>query len=123
MFIYAQNLTNHTDLPFIPSNRFNSSILFNYELKQLHPTASIEFFAENKQKHYTEGSDYLPPPPAYQLINLSVGTTKLFGNKNIAVLVGIQNLLNKSYRSYTNRFRYYIDELGRNYTLRIQYKF
>ena len=34
--------------------------------------------------------------------------------------VGVDNLLNTSYRDYLNRFRYYTDEMGTNVSLRVK---
>jgi iron complex outermembrane receptor protein len=35
----------------------------------------------------------------------------------------ISNLLNTSYRNYLNRLRYFSDDLGRNFSLSMSYKF
>ena len=37
--------------------------------------------------------------------------------------VVIENALNKEYRNYMNRFRYYTAEMGRNVSLKISYEF
>jgi iron complex outermembrane receptor protein len=37
--------------------------------------------------------------------------------------IGVNNLLNTSYRDYLNRFRYYTDEMGTNVTLRLKIPF
>ncbi len=62
--------------------------------------------------------DILEEPNGYLLIDLvwnaSIG--KMEWN------IGIKNLLNSSYRSYTNRLRYFADELGRNFSLSLSYR-
>ena len=37
--------------------------------------------------------------------------------------IGVDNLLNTSYREYTNRMKYYADDLGRNFTVGVKYIF
>lgn len=61
--------------------------------------------------------DYMPAPSAYFLGNLSWS-----GQVNhIALSLQIKNILNKTYRSYTNRLRYFADETGRNFVVSVKY--
>lgn len=63
--------------------------------------------------------DILPPPSGYLLANLS-----LFANwNNFEFQFGVRNLLNTSYRSYTDRLRYFADGTGRNFQVGVTYKF
>lgn len=58
--------------------------------------------------------DFLPPPPGYWLWNLSMGISLKPRNVQYDFRVASDNTLNKRYREYTNRFRYYANDLGRN---------
>ncbi|MCB0762599.1 MAG: TonB-dependent receptor [Flavobacteriales bacterium] len=65
-------------------------------------------------------SDFAPPPKAYVLPGMQLGADLLIANQSVAVHVVVTNLLNSTYRSYLNRFRYYADESGTDVQLRIR---
>ena len=66
----------------------------------------------------------VPPPDAYHLLHFNSSidfkTTK---NKTLTVGLEIENLLNTSYRNYLNRFRYYADDLGRNFLINLKFNY
>lgn len=121
--IYGQNLSNNTPLYYIPSSRLNSGLNFEKELKNIHPFISIESMLVLEQKRYTANTDYAPPPPTYHLLNFEIGTKKIWKCNDVAVIFAVQNCLNVKYRDYTNRFRYFTDEAGINFNLKLNYKF
>jgi iron complex outermembrane receptor protein len=121
--IYGQNLSNKSPLYFIPSNRLNTALNFKKEMKNLYPLINIESIWVLKQERYLANSDYAPPPPSYHLLNFEIGTKKIWKCNKVAIIFAVQNLLNVSYRDYTNRFRYYTDEAGRNFNIKLNYKF
>ncbi|MEM6316792.1 MAG: TonB-dependent receptor [Bacteroidota bacterium] len=63
--------------------------------------------------------DILAPPEGYFLVNLSLFATW----KQLDFQVGVQNLLDTTYRSYTDRLRYFADGLGRNVQVGVSYQF
>ncbi len=69
----------------------------------------------------TDGSafDILPPPPGYLLLN--AGWTGRIDRFQLGVQV--RNALNQRYRSYTDRLRYFADEVGRNVMVSVKYAF
>lgn len=58
--------------------------------------------------------DFMEAPEGYWLLNLSAGAS--IKNKKVQYdfRIASENILNQKYREYTNRFRYYADDLGRN---------
>ena len=64
--------------------------------------------------------DYKDPPPGYFLLQASLGKTFKAGKQPWEVSLSGDNLLNKAYRNYLNRFRYFADEMGRNIVLRVR---
>lgn len=63
--------------------------------------------------------DIVAPPPGYFLADLSwSGSWKSF-----TFQFEVRNLLNTSYRSYTDRLRYFADGLGRNFIVGLEYSF
>ncbi|MGB5356549.1 MAG: TonB-dependent receptor [Eudoraea sp.] len=72
----------------------------------------------------TELVDVSTPPPAYHLFNFDATMDfKMNSKSTLGLGFTISNLLNTSYRNYLNRFRFYADDLGRNFllTLKINY--
>ncbi len=70
------------------------------------------------------GQDYQAPPPGYVLLNAEAGA--VFGAATrypLRIGLSATNLLDVAYRDYLNRYRYYLDELGRNLTLRLMLRF
>ena len=72
----------------------------------------------------TETLDLSTPPNAYHLLNFNSSLDfKIRENKDISLTFGIMNLLNKKYRNYLNRLRYYSNDLGRSFIFGANYKF
>lgn len=70
------------------------------------------------------GQDYQAPPAGYFLLNAEAGLVlKPTSRHPLSVGLSGTNLLNTRYRDYLNRYRYYLDELGRNVTLRLKLTF
>ncbi|WP_430908802.1 TonB-dependent receptor [Maribacter sp. 2-571] len=64
--------------------------------------------------------DINTPPPAYHLLNLDMETRfDLFKKKDLTVGLSILNVMNTNYRDYLNRLRFFADDLGRNWALRL----
>ncbi len=61
------------------------------------------------------------PPKGYQLFNFnSEMQFDTFEKSKITIGFNIQNIFNKNYRDYLNRTRFYVDDLGRNFTVQIK---
>lgn len=67
----------------------------------------------DRQHLYVSGSDFLPPPPAYHLWHFKLASSQEKEN-SWSWNIEVNNLLNRSYRSYLDRFRYFMDMPGRN---------
>lgn len=67
--------------------------------------------------------DYAPAPSAYTLVHVSMQSTVTIHKKPIQIGCTIFNVLNKAYRDYLNRFRYFFDEMGMNASVRLSYNF
>jgi iron complex outermembrane receptor protein len=77
-----------------------------------------------KQTRYPANVDYLPPPEGYILFNFEIGgEINLFSSLPAQVNLSINNLFDTSYRDYLSRFRYYVDDPGRNLIIRINIPF
>ena len=140
----ASDESNHDRLVYIPPNRYTVSV----RVEEPSRVRLKNFFAETKVKYtarqeraprtipvdvFLEGSEFNPfendpsnfdlmaAPDGYWLLNLSSGfsirTTK---KVRYDLRLVAENLLNTSYREYTNRLRYYADDLGRNFIVSVK---
>ena len=69
-----------------------------------------------RQDDFPEGIDYADPPAGYELFDLDLHAEIAVADQPVRVQFGIRNLFNQRYRDYLSRFRYFIDNPGRNVT-------
>ena len=136
----AYNKTEKTWLIQMPADRYEAEIdyLFvdgkrlknqsvrlavQYVTKQTRvpPTGNIK--VKDASGNEQMQSDYMMPPPAYNLINLEYFTSIHFPSTRVEFIMGINNLLNTSYRDYMNAFRYFALDRGRNISFKVKIPF
>lgn len=106
----------------IPSNRLTQRLKYTYTFPKDKWNAFIEIEGLNvfQQTRFTENMDYVNPPDAYFLLNCQAGISKKISKEQtLQFIVSCSNLTNKSYRDYMNRFRYFADDLGRNWNFKV----
>jgi len=138
----ASDVTNHDFLIFIPSNRFE--VALRYERPAL--STLRNFYVETKTRYIAKQGraprvltvreiitdkeqnidpfkddssnfDFMAAPDGYWLWNLAIGTSVKRDRVQYDFRLASENTLNQQYREYTNRFRYYSDDVGRNVVL------
>jgi iron complex outermembrane receptor protein len=131
--------THHDYLVFIPSNKYE--VALRYDRPAL--SSFRNFYIESKTKYVakqtraprvitvreikeaqeqntdpfngnTSNFDFMAPPDGYWLWNVSMGLSIKGKSAKYDFRFSSENTLNQKYREYTNRFRYYADDLGRN---------
>jgi iron complex outermembrane recepter protein len=120
-FLWGTDLKNSQVLYGMPSNRITQRVRFSTIRtgNKLNYFVEVELLDVLKQKRYLANSDYVSPPKGYDLLNAQLGISKKMNNgENLQVVLACSNLTNLSYRDYMNRFRYFTDELGRNWTVK-----
>jgi iron complex outermembrane recepter protein len=119
--VRAMDTSNQVFLPFIPADQIENKIHFKLFSKDSHKDFS--FYVANllvaKQLREPE-FDLSPAPPAYSLWNMGF---RLSTQNNISFNLQVNNLFDKEYKDYMNRFRFFTHEMGRNILLKINYKF
>lgn len=118
-FIYAVYTASREYPAFIPQSRIRQFINFKYHQW----TLQYHFEHVFKQKFYTNGTDFIPPPDAYGLNGFEITNNNADGKSRIEAAIGVSNLFNIRYRTYTDRFRYFMDMPGRNIQLKIIWHF
>jgi iron complex outermembrane receptor protein len=123
--IYAYNKTIHDYLIYTPPSRFQNSIGFHFGnlsgLKRIF--FSVEDVYVSKQSRVPVGQDYVLPPAGYNLINLQLSFRLNYLHNYADISFAVNNLTNTAYRDYLDRFRYFTDEPGRNFIVRLKVPF
>ncbi len=121
--VRAYDRSTGSHLEFIPADKYslNANWEIPYSNKRFRES-SLDFGISHTDRQYrvSQTQDYLATPSAYTLFSLDARTNIYFNEKPIGLSFTALNLTNKVYRDYLNRFRYYADEVGRNFILRIQ---
>ena len=110
--LWANETGSGRFLPYIPPLRLGESLNFSYKKGRL----ELKHRYVGKQTRFDPQTDLVPfSPPAYHWLGLSA-SMKICCLKGHKVQLGceIANLLNTEYKEYTNRFRYYAHEAGRD---------
>ncbi len=118
-------LSYQPSISFLDQTEF--LLAFDYTFEQFqHPRIlTVEEFLYSFQTDITRFGenapdfDILPPPPGYFLTNFSWKSSF----KNFNWQFQVRNVFNSSYRIYTDRLRYFADDLGRNFVLSLTYRF
>lgn len=137
-YLYAKDVTRNDVLIFIPPAQMEHALTYRTTTvreQDFFVTVSIPVvFKQNRAPVTIYPSnitpemrdntfDFAPAPDAYALLNASMGVKLPLKERELSISLEGQNLLNTSYRSYMNRLRYFADEPGRNFVLRIKYNF
>lgn len=124
-WIRAINRETKGFFPYIPSDRYSQRIEWSptlpiKQIKQL--SLSLEHLYVTQQKRFDPEIDFIPQtPPAYHLFGLSIGTSLHWGRGLFEIRLKGENIFNHLYKEYTNRFRYYAHEKGRDIQLSLSY--
>ena len=138
--LFAFDRTNRDYLVYIPPNRTDNGIRYELGDRQaafpkrvtgVYVSVTNQYVArqnrvptvtqrqENDRVIFT--GDFAPPPPAYTLVGAEIGFMWRVSRQSMNVILTGTNLLNRAYRDYLDRFRYFADEPGRNITLRVKW--
>lgn len=110
-------------LPLIPSDRFENGLKWKGEKTGpfLQPEFSFSALNVLKQTRMNRAEDYKDAPDAYMLFNFDVSSSFRFAGQNFDAGFSVNNIMNTKYREYMDAFRYFNDEPGRSFTLRLKY--
>lgn len=121
-FLWARDLRAKDWLAQMPANRLEGNLTYCFSSRRFQRRYVSPAIVHVLRQHRVPAlGDYLPPPNAYTLLNLQVASSLKLGEKSVQLQLGILNVLNVRYRDYMNRFRYFNDEVGRNFILQLKY--
>ena len=137
-FSIVKGLDTSTNIPLInmPAPKFTNAVSYNIE-KWNNLMVRLESNYLFRQNETPENIVVFSPqadeevllrindaPDAAHIINGSAEVTFPFKNKNeLNIGLTVNNILNTNYRDYLNRLRYFADDLGRNFLLRLTFNY
>jgi iron complex outermembrane recepter protein len=135
----ARDVINESYFLFIPSNRYSLDLRYDqsefFSLKNAYLESGLQYVSrqmfsprvvsvrefkgtsENDADPFNGDAsifDFAEPPDGYYLLKIAAGFSIKSENVQYDFRLSAENLLNHRYRDYTNRFRYYANDLGRN---------
>lgn len=120
--LLVKDQRNQTFIYGIPAQRTTGKLKYTFDglsLKNAYWTVSSSYTA--KQNRMETNEDFTDSPAAYTLLNTELGGQ--YQDTRLHVSIGINNILNTSYRDYMNRYRYYADDVGISIFLILNYTF
>jgi len=124
-YLRGNDKIHQIGLVFMPANTIRNKLelQFNEGKKLKNSSLGIQVKHVFRQNNIIDDQDFLLPPPAYSLLNFDMATTYRMKRHELQFSISIDNVLNRKYRDYLNRLRYFADEVGRNASLRIGWIF
>ena len=124
-FVRGRNTAESQPLYQMPSTRFIAGLSLHLPTGGRLLDAGIGFEGRFvlRQDNFPEGIDYADPPAGYNLFDLDLHAEIAVADQPVRVQFGIRNLFNQRYRDYLSRFRYFIDNPGRNVTFGLSIPF
>jgi iron complex outermembrane receptor protein len=138
-YLYGQDVTANQPLIYMPPAQLDTELSWNIPYLSLYKSflkARVLHVAKQARTPRTinpvdlEGNpppnetfDFMDAPQAYTLVNLETGFTIPTGEHDITFALACENLTNQRYRNYMNRLRYFADDIGRNFIVRLSYNF
>lgn len=124
-YIRGKDISQHIPLIFIPPPNLTSGINFHLDKLSIinNFEADLSYRIVFQQSNLLPDQDFVVAPPAYSLLSAKIAGSLRVKNGSLNIYLKSDNLLNKAYRDYMNRQRYFADELGRNFTFGVSYQF
>lgn len=132
--LQGNNTSENIPLIHMPGANFTNGLFYNN--KKLHQlNIGLTYKTVLQQKRYPDYNFYTynpiiqedvyvdisSTPPSYSILSFtSSASFKVFKKSKMDIQFNVENLFNTSYREYLNRLRYFGDELGRNFNIKIK---
>lgn len=120
--IWASERSTGRYLPYIPPLRIGQELKVSFDRGYI----ALEHKYVAEQKRFDPATDLIPyAPPAYHLLGLRASYEQPLAQKwgKLTYTFSVENLLNREYKEYTNRARYYAHDLGVDARFAVRYTF
>lgn len=135
--LQGDNLSDDIPLINMPATNFTNTITYNNEkLNQLsiglkqktvlqqNRFPDYNFFTFDPILQEDVYVDISSTPSTYTLLDFNSSIDlKTFKSGTLRLEFNVQNLFNTSYREHLNRLRYFADELGRNFNIKLKFNY
>jgi iron complex outermembrane receptor protein len=123
--LFARDTKKESWLPLMPADRLETGFrVDNQQFKYFKNVfTEINLALTRRQTRVPVQPDYAPAPVGYGLVNVALGSDIFFNKIKMNITLKVDNVLNKTYREYLDRFRYFTDALGRNISIRLKTNF
>lgn len=124
--VRANERGSNSYLPYIPSTRITQTLTWRPRgTERIRPWVSLSHRYVGKQKRFDPARDLVDfTPEAYHLLAMGIGATmSLRGTQTLELAIMGDNILNKEYKEYTNRSRYYAHDMGRDIRCTLSWHF
>ncbi|WP_378179917.1 TonB-dependent receptor [Aquimarina sp. SS2-1] len=135
-YIYGQDTAADEPLINMPAPNFRSELIYekenwNVKLSNTSVLRQTRFPDNNFTTDFIENGveqtalvDISTPPPGYSIFDISGAYIfDIWNPKDLTLGMSITNIMDTNYRDYLNRQRFYADNVGRNFTLNLNFKF
>lgn len=113
--LWADDLQHTSPLFGMPPLQFRHSLLLHNQPNETQASLSAGIqIRQVLRQDYSPVDDFAPPPAGYAI----VGLTAEWSRGKTRITAGVDNLLNRPYREYLDRLRYFADAPGRNIYLK-----
>ena len=123
--VRGQDVSNDLPLVYMPTDQLSSSVSYTLPIQKGPKELKVGLDGQYvfKQNNLEASQDFLTPPAAYFLVGSMAETHWKWKKNRVYVFIQIENLLDRKYRDYLNRLRYYSDSEGRNIRIGLKYGF
>lgn len=116
-YVQSYNLKTQLALPFSPQPSIKNGLTYQFEdwkiLRETYVNIFHEYHMAAKGFYRIDRSE--KPTPAYQLIDLGMGTHLQIGRQEVNISLQVKNLLDTKYLNHLSRYRIInVPEQGRN---------
>ncbi|GIV40185.1 MAG: membrane protein [Thermonema sp.] len=136
--LWAHDITRNAGLNRVPPPAYRGAFVWQKERWGKFSGIQVELAAEyagiawslpavvapaevgSRPEQQTQAWDFMPPPNDYWLFHWRIEGSY---TSHWRFALEVENLFNRAYRSYLNRWRYFADDLGRNVSVSVQYMF
>lgn len=121
MIVRAWNYSIKDHLIYMPADRGDVQLKLKFPALKFLKNNSLQLNNSFVAKQWRAPSDvdFAPPPPAYYLLGVDIGTQLHIKKQKLLINFSATNLLNTRYREYLDRFRYYCDAVGTSYNIKL----
>lgn len=134
-YVNGQDTERNEPIINIPPPNWNNTLSYSYpQFRNLKLALKSEFVFRqsrfpdtNFEAQIIEAGELVPvlvdvstPPPSYHLLHFNSSIDLLKQKEKLVLGFGVDNILNTEYRQLLNRFRFFADELGRNFNLNLK---